>query len=222
MNGLVVLLPHGYEGQGPEHSSARVERFLQMCAENNMQVVNATTPAQQFHVLRRQLKRDFRKPLICFTPKKLLRYPACVSSVKDFTDGKFQELLDDPGVDVKKVTRLAFCTGKIYYELVERREKEGANDIAFIRLEQMYPFPQKQVEAILSKYKNVKEYLFIQEEPENMGAWRFVDKNLRSLNMRYVGRDEAASPATGFSKRHAQESEEIMVSIFTSSKVLVK
>jgi len=220
MNGLVLLLPHGYEGQGPEHSSARIERFLQMCAENNMQVINATTPAQQFHALRRQLKRDFRKPLICFTPKKLLRYPTCVSGVKDFTEDKFHEIFDDADADVKKVTRLAFCSGKIYYDLIERREKEGINDITFIRLEQLYPFPQKQIDAIISKYKNVKEYLFVQEESENMGAWRFVDKSLRSLNMRYVGRDEAASPATGFAKRHAAESEEIMVSIF--SKVLVK
>lgn len=220
MNGLVVLLPHGYEGQGPEHSSGRMERFLQMCAENNMQVVNVTTPAQQFHVLRRQLKRSFRKPLICFTPKKLLRYPTCVSGLKDFTKNKFRELLDDPQANVKKVTRLAFCSGKIYYDLIERREKEVADDIAFIRLEQLYPFPKKQVDAILEKYTNVKEYLFIQEEAENMGPWRFIDKNLRSLNLKYIGRDEAASPATGFAKRHAAESEEIMVSIF--SKILVK
>ena len=147
MNGLVVLLPHGYEGQGPEHSSARVERFLQMCAENNMSIVNATTPAQQFHVLRRQLIRSFRKPLICFTPKKLLRYPSCVSDVKDFTEGRFQEVLDE-NLDVKKIKRIAFCTGKIYYELSERREKEGADDITFVRLEQLYPFPKKQVEAL--------------------------------------------------------------------------
>lgn len=220
MNGLVVLLPHGYEGQGPEHSSARMERFLQMCAENNMQVINATTPAQQFHALRRQLKREFRKPLICFTPKKLLRYPSCVSTLKDFTENKFRELLDDPQADVSKVKRLAFCSGKIYYELIERREKEGANDIAFIRLEQLYPFPKKQVDAILLKYKNVKEYLFIQEESENMGPWRFVNDNLRSLNLKYVGRDEAASPATGFAKRHAAESEEILQTVFT--KVMVK
>jgi 2-oxoglutarate dehydrogenase E1 component len=220
MNGLVVLLPHGYEGQGPEHSSARIERFLQMCAENNMQIINATTPAQQFHALRRQLKRDFRKPLICFTPKKLLRYPTCVSTVKDFTESKFQEIIDDTSADVKKVTRLAFCSGKIYYDLIERREKEGTNDIAFVRIEQLYPFPQKQIDAILAKYKNAKEYLYVQEESENMGAWRFVDKNLRSLNMNYVGREEAASPATGFAKRHQLESEEIMTSIF--SKVLVK
>jgi 2-oxoglutarate dehydrogenase E1 component len=219
MNGLVMLLPHGYEGQGPEHSSARIERFLQMCAENNMQIVNATTPAQQFHVLRRQLKRSFRKPLVCFTPKKLLRYPACVSKLKDFTSDRFHEVIDD-NIDVKNVTRLAFCSGKIYYDLVERREQEGANDIAFVRLEQLYPFPQKQVDAILEKYKNVKEYIFVQEESENMGPWRFMDRQLRHLNMRYVGRDEAASPATGFAKRHNAETEEIMISIF--SKVLVK
>ena len=219
MNGLVVLLPHGYEGQGPEHSSARMERFLQMCAENNMQIVNTTTPAQQFHVIRRQLKRDFRKPLICFTPKKLLRYPSCVSKMSDFTETNFMEVLDE-NVDAKKIKRIAFCCGKIYYDLVERREKEGVNDIVFIRLEQLYPFPKKQVEAILKKYSSAKEFLYVQEEPENMGPWRFVDNNLRSLNLRYVGREEAASPATGFAKRHAMEHEEIMSGVF--SKVLVK
>ncbi|MBA2614042.1 MAG: 2-oxoglutarate dehydrogenase E1 component [Bacteroidetes bacterium] len=219
MNGLVLLLPHGYEGQGPEHSSARMERFLQACAENNMQIVNTTTPAQQFHVIRRQLKRDFRKPLVCFTPKKLLRYPSCVSKISDFTKVNFREVLDDT-IDAKKVTRVAFCSGKVYYDLIERREKEGVVDIVFIRLEQLYPFPQKQVDAILKKYDKAKEYLFVQEEPENMGPWRFVDKWLRSLNLKYVGRDEAASPATGFAKRHAAENEEIMTTIF--SKVLVK
>ncbi len=219
MNGLVMLLPHGYEGQGPEHSSARMERFLQACAENNMQIVNATTPAQQFHVLRRQLTRDFRKPLVCFTPKKLLRYPTCVSKLTDFTKANFQEVLDD-AIDAKKVTRIAFCSGKVYYELIERREKEGAKDIAFIRLEQLYPFPQKQIDAVLKKYTNVKDFLFVQEEPENMGPWRFVDNNLRALNLKYFGREAAASPATGFAKRHAMENEEIMQEIF--SKVLVK
>ncbi len=220
MNGLIMLLPHGYEGQGPEHSSARMERFLQACAENNIQIVNTTTPAQQFHVVRRQLKRDFRKPLICFTPKKLLRYPSCVSKLADFTKTNFQEVLDDPKADAKKVTRVAFCSGKVYYDLIERREKEGVEDVAFIRLEQLYPFPQKQVDAILKKYSKVKEHIFVQEEPENMGPWRFVDKCLRSLNLKYVGREEAASPATGFAKRHAAENEEIMTGIF--SKVLVK
>ena len=219
MNGLVLLLPHGYEGQGPEHSSARMERFLQACAENNMQIVNATTPAQQFHVIRRQLKRDFRKPLVCFTPKKLLRYPTCVSKLTDFTKANFQEVLDDTA-DSNKVTRVAFCSGKVYYDLIERREKDGCSDITFIRLEQLYPFPQKQIDVILKKYNKATEYLFVQEEPENMGPWRFVDNNLRSLKLKYIGREAAASPATGFAKRHAMENEEIMTSIF--SKVLVK
>jgi 2-oxoglutarate dehydrogenase E1 component len=139
--------------------------------------------------------------------------------VKDFTEGRFQEVLDE-NLDVKKIKRIAFCSGKIYYDLIERREKEGADDITFVRLEQLYPFPKKQVEALLAKYKNAKDYSFVQEEPENMGAWRFVDKNLRSLNMNYFGRDEAASPATGFNKRHQAETEEIMQGIF--SKVAVK
>lgn len=220
MNGLVVLLPHGYEGQGPEHSSARMERFLQMCAKNNMQVINATTPAQQFHAIRRQLSREFRKPLICFTPKKLLRYPACVSKLEDFTKGGFKEVIDDAQADAKKVTRVAFCSGKVYYDLIERREKEGVNDIAFVRLEQLYPFSHKQVDAILKKYAKANELLWVQEEPENSGAWRHVDHALRKLNLTYVGRDEGASPATGFSKKHNEENEEIMRKIF--SKVLVK
>jgi len=219
-NGLVMLLPHGYEGQGPEHSSARMERFLQLCADNNMYIVNATTPAQQFHVIRRQLKNDFRKPLICFTPKKLLRYPSCVSKLKDFSSGGFKELLDDNAADAKKTTRLVFCSGKIYYDLVERREKEGANDLAIIRIEQLYPFPHKQVKAILKKYDKAKDYMWVQEETENAGAWRYIDHTLRSLNLKYIGREEAASPATGFAKRHANESETIMSSVF--SKVLVK
>jgi 2-oxoglutarate dehydrogenase E1 component len=220
MNGLVMLLPHGYEGQGPEHSSARMERFLQMCANNNVYVINATTPAQQFHALRRQLKHNFRKPLICFTPKKLLRYPACVSKLSDFTKGNFKETLDDPKADAKKVTRIAFCSGKIYYDLIERREKESADDIAFIRLEQLFPFPHKQIEALLKKYNKAKDLMWVQEETENAGAWRHVDHNLRSLNLKYIGRDDAASTATGFAKRHNEESENIMKSIF--SKVLVK
>ena len=220
MNGLVMLLPHGYEGQGPEHSSARMERFLQMCAKNNMQIVNTTTPAQQFHIIRRQLKRDFRKPLVCFTPKKLLRYPTCVSTLKDFTSKSFQEVLDDTNVDAKNVKRLAFCTGKVYYDLIERREKEGVNDIAFVRIEQLYPFPQKQVDAIIKKYNKTTNYLWIQEEPENAGAWRHIEHTMKKVDLNYIGRDEAASPATGFSKRHAAENEEIMGKIF--SKVLVK
>ncbi len=219
-NGLVILLPHGYEGQGPEHSSARMERFLQLCADNNMYIINATTPAQQFHAIRRQLKHDFRKPLICFTPKKLLRYPSCVSKLKDFTTGGFKEVLDDEAADAKKVTRLAFCCGKIYYDLIERREKEKADDVAFIRIEQLYPFPLKQVQAILKKYSNAKDFMWVQEETENAGPWKHVMYAVRPLNLKYIGRHAAASPATGFAKRHAAENEEIMSSVFT--KVLVK
>jgi len=220
MNGLVVLLPHGYEGQGPEHSSARMERFLQMCAKNNMQIINATTPAQQFHAIRRQLKRDFRKPLICFTPKKLLRYPSCVSSLEDFTKGKFHEVIDDTKVDAKKATRIAFCSGKVYYDIIERREKEGADDLAVVRIEQLYPFPHKQVDAILKKYAKATDLMWVQEEPENAGPWRHIDHAVRSLNLKYIGRAEGASPATGYSKKHAEENEEIMTKIF--SKVLAK
>ena len=214
MNGLVLLLPHGYEGQGPEHSSARMERFLQLCAENNLQIINATTPAQQFHALRRQLKRDFRKPLICFTPKKLLRYPSCVSKLKDFTAGRFQEVIDDSTADAKNVKRVAFCTGKVYYDLIERREKEGANDIAFVRIEQLYPFPHKQVDTILKKYNKAKDYLWVQEESENAGAWRHIEHTMKGTNLTYIGRDEMAAPATGFSKRHAAELEEILSKVF--------
>ena len=197
-----------------------MERFLSLCAENNLQTANATTPAQQFHVLRRQLKRDFRKPLICFTPKKLLRYPSCVSKIEDFTSGGFQEILDDNGVDAKNIKRIGFCSGKIYYDLIERREKEGVNDIAFVRVEQIYPVPSIQLEAIKAKYKNAKEYLWIQEEPENNGAWSFVHRMYKGFNFTYVGRDEAASPATGYAKKHAEETEEILSKIF--AKVLVK
>ncbi len=226
MQGLVMLLPHGYEGQGPEHSSGRIERFLQQCAENNMQIVNTTTPANQFHALRRQLKRTFRKPLVCFTPKKLLRYPSCVSSLKDFTTGGFQEVIDDMIVNAKTATRLAFCSGKIYYDLAEAREKNGAADVALIRIEQLYPFPEKQLEAILEKYKNVQEHYWIQEEPENMGAWSFMLRTFMKMpatsgvKLKYIGRHEGASPATGFNKSHIQQQQAIIDKLF--EKVFVK
>lgn len=215
MCGLVMLLPHGYEGQGPEHSSARIERFLQQCAEDNMQLVNATTPAQQFHVLRRQLHRDFRKPLICFTPKKLLRYPACVSKMEDFTNGKFQEVIDDPAADVAKVDKVIFCSGKIYYDLIEHREKVKANNTAIVRIEQLYPLPEKQLQTVLSKYKNAGQFVWAQEEPENMGAWSFMNRKLKTPKpLVYVGREEAASPATGFAKMHNAETYAIMDGVF--------
>ncbi len=220
MNGLVVLLPHGYEGQGPEHSSARMERFLQLCAANNMYVINATTPAQQFHALRRQIIDDFRKPLICFTPKKLLRYPSCVSKLEDFTKQRFREVMDDTSADVKKITRIAFCSGKIYYDIIERREKEGADDLAVVRIEQLYPFPHKQFQEIFKKYSKAKDFMWVQEESENMGPWRHVLHTVRPLNLKYIGREESASPATGYAKHHAAELETILKKVFT--KVLVK
>ncbi len=213
MNGLIMLLPHGYEGQGPEHSSARMERFLQMCAENNLQIVNTTTPAQQFHVLRRQLKRDFRKPLICFTPKKLLRYPSCISNIKDFTELKFQETIDDHKVNVKDVENIIFCSGKVYYDLDEHREKIKNKNTAIIRLEQIYPFPENQVNAIIAKYKNAKNYTWVQEESENMGAYTFVTRKF-SVKLNYVGRPESASPATGFYKLHDKQTEQILKQAF--------
>jgi 2-oxoglutarate dehydrogenase E1 component len=219
MNGLVMLLPHGYEGMGPEHSSARLERFLQQCAGNNMQIVNCTTPANQFHVLRRQIKRDFRKPLICFTPKKLLRYPTCVSSVKDFTTGGFQEVIDDVTANVKTVKKVVFCSGKIYYDLIEGKEKTGADDVAIVRVEQLYPFPIKQLATILAKYKNATDYIWAQEEPENMGAWAHVMRmftkfpETKGIVLKYVGRAENASPATGFSKSHAEQQQRIVDAI---------
>lgn len=219
MNGLVILLPHGYEGQGPEHSSARLERWLQLCAENNMQIVNTTTPANQFHVLRRQLKRDFRKPLICFTPKKLLRYPSCVSSVNDFTSGGFKEVMDDPAGDAKSVERVLFCSGKIYYDLAEAKEKNGYSDVAIVRLEQLYPFPSTQVKEILSKYKKASEFFWVQEEPENMGAWSYIMRFFRERNLKYIGRPESASPATGYAAVHTAQQEAIISKAFEMAPV---
>ncbi|GAB4201469.1 MAG: 2-oxoglutarate dehydrogenase E1 component [Bacteroidia bacterium] len=220
MNGIVVLLPHGYEGQGPEHSSARIERYLQLCADYNMQVVNTTTPAQQFHVLRRQLKRDFRKPLICFTPKKLLRYPLATSKLKNFTEDKFHEILDDSFFkgNIKNVNRIGICSGKIYYDLVEYREKNNIDDIAFIRLEQLFPFPKKLLLQAIEKYSQAKEFYYIQEEPENAGAWQFVFYQLRDdLKLKYIGRPASASPATGFSKKHEEETKKILEQVFEKS-----
>jgi len=218
MNGLVLLLPHGYEGQGPEHSSARMERFLQLCAENNMQVVNSTTPANQFHALRRQLKRDFRKPLICFTPKKLLRYPSCISRLKDFTTGGFREVIDDEKAKADKVKRVLFCSGKVFYDLDEERDKLKTEEAAIVRLEQIYPLPVSQLKALLKKYRNAEEFFWVQEEPENMGAWSFILRAFREVQLQYVGREEAASPATGFAKTHVKEQDEIVKKSFAGLK----
>jgi 2-oxoglutarate dehydrogenase E1 component len=215
MNGIVLLLPHGYEGQGPEHSSARMERFLQMCAELNIVSVNITTAANFFHVLRRQLAWPFRKPLIVFSPKANLRHPGSYSHVDEFTTGKFREIIDDESVeetgDIKKVL---FCSGKIYFDLQQKKETEKRNDVAIVRMEQLYPLPEKQLVKLYKKYKKAIWY-WVQEEPINMGAASFLKMNLNSLNYGIIGRPASASPATGYSKIHNQEQEEILNTAFT-------
>ena len=200
LSGLVLLLPHGMEGLGPEHSSARMERFLQLCAVDNMQVCYPTTPAQYFHLLRRQLKRPIRKPLVVMTPKSLLRHPLAVSNLADMAGGGFQEVLDDPA-DIKKPKRVLLCSGKIYYALLQWRQDAKRGEAAIVRLEQLYPFPEDQLKAIAKRYRQAKEWYWVQEEPENMGAWQFVRYRMEKLFGRapaYIGRPEAASPATGF------------------------
>ena len=215
MNDLVVMLPHGFEGQGPEHSSARIERYLTLCAEYNMQVVQCTTPANIFHVFRRQVKREFRKPLIIFTPKSLLRHPLAMSPVSNFTKGGFKELIDDDIKDANKITKLAFCTGKIYYDLIEEKRKLGNKEhIAIIRIEQLYPLPKVQINKILEKYKNAKELLWVQEEPYNMGAWPFIRSELEHLNLQIISRPGTGSPATGSSKFHQMQQIKIIEKLF--------
>jgi 2-oxoglutarate dehydrogenase E1 component len=214
-SGLTCFLPHGYEGQGPEHSSARLERFLQLCADDNMQVAYPTTPAQQFHLMRRQMKRNFRKPLVVMTPKSLLRHPEATSTVSDLVDGRFYRVLDDPAVtDPGSIRRVLFCSGKVYYDLVAYRREVEAHDLAIVRLEQLFPFAEDTVREILERYSDVEELVWVQEEPKNMGAWWFIDATMRErfeLSLRYVGRDANPSPAVGAMKMHEQEQKRIMV-----------
>lgn len=214
MNGLVMFLPHGYEGQGSEHSSGRMERFLQLCAEYNMQVCDVTTPANFFHLLRKQVKQPFRKPLIVFTPKKLLRHPKAVSSLKDMSKGSFQMVIEDNSVDKKKVNKVVLCTGKMYYEMMEEREKRGVTDMALIRLEQLYPFPQKALENALKGFGKNTQLLWAQEEPENMGAWSYIMRMMRKSNIDVVAYPAQASPAAGSSKMHEARMRLVMDQLF--------
>jgi 2-oxoglutarate dehydrogenase E1 component len=212
LSGLVLLLPHGMEGLGPEHSSARLERFLQLCAVDNMQVCNPSTPAQYFHLLRRQIKRSLRKPLVTMTPKSLLRHPLAVSALKDFTTGAFKEVLDDVA-GYKEASRILLCSGKIYYDLLKRRKELKRKNTAIIRLEQLYPVPAEQLKTVANRYKKAKKWYWVQEEPENMGAWQFIRPHLEEiLNHRpaYIGRPEAASPATGFPVIYKHQQEAIL------------
>jgi len=202
MNGLVLLLPHGYEGQGPEHSSARLERFLSLCGQYNIQIVNCTTPANFFHVLRRQLHRPFRKPLIVFTPKSLLRHPLCISEPDNFTNGGFSEVIDDPMANPDQISRVVFCSGKIYYDILIEKEKLQVQDTAIIRLEQLYPFPIKQLNEAISRYPKANHWEWVQEEPVNMGAWKFISINFTSVPLQHVARPSSGSPATGSSSLH--------------------
>ncbi len=218
-NGLVMLLPHGYEGQGSEHSSARLERFLQLCGDLNIQVANCTTPANYFHLLRRQLKRDFRKPLVVFTPKKLLRYPKAVSTLEELASGSFQEVLDDSSVNAKDVDTVILCSGKFYYDLLERKEQEGTGEnIALVRLEQLYPLPKTQLDAIVEKYGKNAKYIWAQEEPENMGAWSYILRKWRTVELDVIARWESASPASGSPAVHAKRHNRIINEVMQFAK----
>jgi 2-oxoglutarate dehydrogenase E1 component len=215
MNGVTMLLPHGYEGQGPEHSSARMERYLQSCAELNMVITNITTAANLFHVFRRQLAWPFRKPLINFSPKANLRHPGSYSHVNEFTNGGFKELIDDAAVtDAAQIKKVLFCSGKLYFDLAERKEKEKRNDVALVRLEQIYPLPYKQLDDLYKKY-NKAVWFWVQEEPLNMGAASFLQMNLKSINYGVISRNPSAATATGYAKVHKQEQEEIIQTAFS-------
>ncbi|MEQ8625096.1 MAG: 2-oxoglutarate dehydrogenase E1 component [Vicingaceae bacterium] len=220
-SGLVMLLPHGYEGQGAEHSSARLERYLTLCADYNMQVANCTTPANFYHVLRRQLKREFRTPLVIMTPKSLLRHAKAISSVEELAEGKFQEIIDDTSVKTKDVKTVVCCSGKLYYELLSARDEAEVNDIALIRIEQLYPFPQGQLNKLLKKYKGLENLLWVQEEPENMGAWRFIKTTTeQAADWKLISRNASASPAAGSSKVFAKRQKTIIDAVLEHSMVL--
>ena len=221
-SGLVMLLPHGYEGQGAEHSSARLERFLVQCADENIQVVNTSTPANHFHVLRRQLKREFRKPLVVFSPKMLLRHPEAVSTLDEMATGSFQEVLDDTVANVANVDTVVFCSGKFYYEMKAKAKEMGVENMAFVRVEQLYPFPQNQIDAILAKYTNAKNILWAQEEPTNMGAWTYFAMQLRHLPIVGVCRQASAASAEGSSQLHKKRLNVLFDELFKFAKVGVK
>ncbi|MEP3387168.1 MAG: 2-oxoglutarate dehydrogenase E1 component [Reichenbachiella sp.] len=214
MNGLVMLLPHGYEGQGPEHSNARPERYLQLASGNNMYICNLTTPANYFHMIRRQLAMPFRMPCILMSPKSLFRHPLVMSKMEEFTKGKFREVIGDDYADPKKVKKVLLCNGKVYFDLLEKQQADKRKDVAIIRVEQLHPFPKKQVMAELKKYK-VDMVYWVQEEPENMGAWSFILRVFREVTKDVISRKAAASPATGYAKVHKQEQEALVEQAFS-------
>ena len=221
VSGLTMMLPHGYEGQGPEHSSARIERFLQLCADHNMQVVQPTTPAQVFHLLRRQMIRLFRKPLIIFTPKSLLRHKEAVSDLAELSKGSFQPVIGEveEGIEAKKVKRVIVCSGRVYYDLIAHRREAKSNDVAIVRIEQLYPFAHKQFDAELKKYENATEVVWVQDEPQNQGAWFYVEHHLREgmregMKLAYSGRPASASPAVGYYAKHYEQQKALVEGAF--------
>jgi 2-oxoglutarate dehydrogenase E1 component len=220
--GLVMLLPHGYEGQGPEHSSARPERFLQLCAQHNMQVCVPTTPAQVFHMLRRQMLRRFRKPLIVMSPKSLLRHKEAVSSLEDLANGGFQTVIGETEkLAAKNIRRVIACSGKVYYELLAHRREQKIDDIAIIRLEQQYPFPHAEFKAEIARFPSAKEVVWVQEEPQNQGAWYRLRAYLRAdipdkQVLAYAGRPISASPAVGYAAKHNAEQKQLIEDAFAT------
>jgi 2-oxoglutarate dehydrogenase E1 component len=226
-SGVTLLLPHGYEGQGPDHSSARIERFLQLCAQNNMTVAMPTSPSNYFHLLRWQVHNPHHKPLVVFTPKSMLRLKAAASKAEEFTTGQFRPVIGDDTVDAAAVKKVVFCAGKVYYDLVAERKKRGANDTAIIRIERLYPLPGAELQAEIAKYPNAEKYLWTQEEPANQGAWPFIALNLidhldlavgadvpHSERLRRISRPHSSSPAVGSAKRHQAEQEQLVREVF--------
>ena len=214
-NGIVVLLPHGYEGQGSEHSSARIERYLQLCAEDNMTVANCTTPANFFHLLRRQMKRDYRKPLIVFTPKSLLRHVKAVNTIEELATGEFQEVIDDT-INPDKVKKLVFCMGKFYYDLLAEREENKRDDVALVRIEQLFPLHKEKIQLVIDRYPNIEEYIWAQEEPRNMGAWSYMLQRFELKNLSVRSRKYYAVPAAGSSTRFKKRHKAVIDSVFNS------
>jgi 2-oxoglutarate dehydrogenase E1 component len=219
MSGLIQLLPHGFEGQGPEHSSARIERYLELCARKNMQIMNLTTPANLFHAFRRQFSWDFRIPMVIFSPKKLLRYPKATNKLEDFGPGtRFQPVIDDPIAKPRSVKRVLLCSGKVYYDLLAKQEEEKRKDVAIVRVEQLYPLPVQELKAIFKKYGEKKEYIWVQEEPRNMGPWGYILRVMTDIRPLLVGRKPSPSPATGYYKIHEEEQNELVERAFDLSK----
>jgi 2-oxoglutarate dehydrogenase E1 component len=227
-SGVVLLLPHGYEGQGPDHSSARIERFLQLCAQNNMTVAVPSTPANYFHLLRWQVHNPHHKPLIVFTPKSMLRLKAAASAAEDFTSGSFQPVIADHSVQADEVRKVVFCSGKVYYDLVAERERRGAHDVAFIRIERLYPLPGVEIQQAIAPYAKAQKFVWAQDEPANQGAWPFIALNLidhldlllgaapdNADRLRRVSRPASSSPAVGSAKRHQAQQEELINEVFT-------